>query len=282
MTSISLAPIVAGSVMGTGALIIRRSVAPVPPALDTVLARLSGSSRTVPWWRRLPDPLVGRDEDRAILGRSSPDQVASWTTAIVLSGVLLTVLGFGSSVAGVAWDPGVAAVVGILVLGAAAVIPGARLRQLAANRRHAASQSLSAYLDLVTVLLAGGAGVETALVAAADIAEGPFFSAVRNELTRSRALRRSPWVGLGDLGRRWGLDELVELASTVELAGEQGARVRTSLMVRAASLRDRQLALIEARAQSATERMGLPMVLVFVGFVVLLGYPALSLVVGGL
>jgi hypothetical protein len=36
---------------------------------------------------------------------------------------------------------------------------------------------------------------------------------------------------------------------------------------------------IEALAQSATERMGVPMMLLFVGFMVLLGYPALQTVV---
>ncbi|NDA01413.1 MAG: type II secretion protein F, partial [Acidimicrobiia bacterium] len=36
---------------------------------------------------------------------------------------------------------------------------------------------------------------------------------------------------------------------------------------------------IEAIAQSATERMGLPVMLLFVGFMVLLGYPALQEVV---
>jgi hypothetical protein len=44
-------------------------------------------------------------------------------------------------------------------------------------------------------------------------------------------------------------------------------------------MRARQVAEIEALAQSATERMGLPMMMLFVGFMVLLGYPALQTVV---
>jgi hypothetical protein len=40
--------------------------------------------------------------------------------------------------------------------------------------------------------------------------------------------------------------------------------------------------LIEADAQAATERMGLPTVLMFVGFMVLLGYPALQQIVRAL
>jgi antitoxin component of RelBE/YafQ-DinJ toxin-antitoxin module len=38
---------------------------------------------------------------------------------------------------------------------------------------------------------------------------------------------------------------------------------------------------IEASAHAATERMGIPMVLVFVGFLALIVYPALSHLVSG-
>jgi hypothetical protein len=39
---------------------------------------------------------------------------------------------------------------------------------------------------------------------------------------------------------------------------------------------------IEATANSSTERMGLPMVMLFLGFLVLIGYPAVTYVIGGL
>jgi hypothetical protein len=39
---------------------------------------------------------------------------------------------------------------------------------------------------------------------------------------------------------------------------------------------------VESSANSATERMGLPMVLLFISFIVLIGYPAVSQVIGGL
>lgn len=280
-TSSLIVPGITGMAMGIGLVVIRRAVAPVPPSLSSVLAALDGR-RPAPWWSRLPSRVIGTPEDLAITGRSPAQQVARWITVSTATSAVTVLAVVLASVGGVEISPGVAGCVILIASVAAATIAPAQLRRLAAERRRAASQSLSAYLDLVTVLLAGGAGVETALVAAAEIAEGPFFRAIRVELTRSRALRRSPWTGLSDLGRRWGVEDLNELASTVALAGEQGARVRASLMARASSLRDRQLASIEARAQSATERMGVPMVLVFIGFVVLLGYPALALVVGGL
>ena len=77
-----------------------------------------------------------------------------------------------------------------------------------------------------------------------------------------------------------GVGDLERVAGSMQLAGEQGARVRESLATQAEALRARQIAEIEANAQAATERMGLPTVLLFVGFIALLGYPALHLVIG--
>jgi hypothetical protein len=76
--------------------------------------------------------------------------------------------------------------------------------------------------------------------------------------------------------------ELIEIASSVQLAGEQGARVKLSLAAKASALRGHQMARIEADAQAATERMGVPTVLMFIGFIVLLGYPAMQQIVTAL
>ena len=68
----------------------------------------------------------------------------------------------------------------------------------------------------------------------------------------------------------------------MKLAGEQGARVRLSLAAKAAALRGHQMAAIEADAQAATERMGLPTVVMFIAFIALLGYPAMQQIVNTL
>ena len=82
-------------------------------------------------------------------------------------------------------------------------------------------------------------------------------------------------------GERIGIEELPELAATVKLGGEQGARMTSSLVAKASSMRAKQLAEIEADANAATERMGLPMVLLFMGFLILLGYPAMQTISAG-
>jgi hypothetical protein len=47
-------------------------------------------------------------------------------------------------------------------------------------------------------------------------------------------------------------------------------------------MRSRQLASAEASAQAATERMSLPLVVLFAGFLLLIGYPAIVHVIVGI
>jgi Flp pilus assembly protein TadB len=161
------------------------------------------------------------------------------------------------------------------------MLPILQLRSRAKVKRREIRTSLSAYLDLVSIMLAGGAGIESALVAASRIGDGPTFRLIADSLDVARATRRSPWEILANEGERVGIEELPELAATVKLGGEQGARMTASLVAKASSMRAKQLAEVEAEANAATERMGLPMVLLFIGFLVLLGYPAMQMISAG-
>ena len=90
-----------------------------------------------------------------------------------------------------------------------------------------------------------------------------------------------PWDALSDLARHTGVSDLDELASSVRLAGTDGARVRASVRTKAASLRTHRLAALEAEAHQATERMTLPVMLLVLGFLLLMGYPAIVHVTNG-
>jgi len=162
------------------------------------------------------------------------------------------------------------------------MLPDRILRSTAQRRRKSFLHAFSSFLDLTNVLLAGGAGTETALLAAADAGDGWAFEQLRNALVRARSSHHSPWVELAALGERFNLTQVIEVAGSVQLAGEHGARIRSSLSAKAESLRHRQMSEIEAAANSSTERMGMPMVLLFLAFIVLIGYPAVTLIVGGL
>ena len=149
-------------------------------------------------------------------------------------------------------------------------------------RRSDMDLAVAVYFDLVNVLLAGGAGVETAMLAAAGAGDGFSFEQIRLALVRAQSSRGSYWDALRELGERTGVESLEEVAHSVQLAGEHGARIRQSLAAKATALRSRNLARIEHEAEQRTEHMGLPIVLLFLGFILLVGYPAFVGTVGAL
>lgn len=158
-------------------------------------------------------------------------------------------------------------------------VPDLLVAQEADERRADFRHALGSFLDLVVISLAGGAGVESALRDAAAIGHGWAYSQLRGALEATSLTGETPWAALARLGAELGVGELAELAASVSLAGTEGARVRESLAVKATSLRDHALA--EAEAEASTERMALPVALLFVGFLLLVGYPAVDVIISG-
>ena len=161
-------------------------------------------------------------------------------------------------------------------------LPVKEVTRAAKIRRADMDLAVAVYLDLVNVLLAGGAGVETAMLAAAGAGDGFSFEQIRLALVRAQSSRGSYWDSLRELGERTGVESLEEVAHSVQLAGEHGARIRQSLASKAQALRARNLARIEHEAEERTEHMGLPIVLLFLGFILLVGYPAFISTIGAL
>lgn len=149
------------------------------------------------------------------------------------------------------------------------------LRSDAATARREFVASMASNLELVSILMAGGAGVETALFESAQIGRGRGYRHLRAALRTAQAQREEPWARFGELGRRVGVPALEELEASMTLAGS-GAQVREALAVKAETVRERALAEQEAQAHSRSETMVLPVAMMFAGFLLLIGYPALS------
>jgi tight adherence protein C len=206
------------------------------------------------------------------------DKVVGATAGVLLPWAWWSI----GTVAGFGIPPGVAAVLAAGLAVAGFLLPDLTLRAEAAKERRAFTQALGAFLDLVVIALAGGAGIESALDDAASIGRSRPFRRIREALDAARLRSDSPWEALAGLGQQTGVGELVELGASVSLAGTEGSRVRQSLTAKAAAMRDRDLAEEEARAQSATERMAVPTVMLMAGFILLVGYPAVRAVTNGL
>ena len=188
----------------------------------------------------------------------------------------------GLALGGIRLPTGLLALAAVIFGAAGFLVPDASLRQRANERRKSFRYALSAFLDLVSISLAGGGLVQGSLHDAAAVGRGWAFDEFRRPLEMTREKGRPPWEDVGRLGADLGVPELEELAASLTLAGAEGARVRQSLMAKAESLRQRRMSEAEAEANEASERMVLPLVLLGLGFLLFLGYPAVSRVLGGI
>jgi hypothetical protein len=294
---------VIGILVGLGAIGVVRGLSATAPPLEAVAATLD---RTVG-----PAPAVTNESKRLTrLGTSTLNWLdtgplsdhprwSALTSCLDITGVSGEQLASKVFVAGgvgllgppVAWalsrtlgsavPVGVPIVLGLvaLPLGAVAPVMGV-IRRARARRRHFRTV-VSSFVDLVVLSLAGGVGVEGALLTASQVSSDWASARMAKVLLRSRDSGQSPWSALGQLGEALGVPELEELSSTLQLAGTEGSRIRQSLSARAASLRRHDQAEAESSANAMTERLFLPGALLLVGFLLFVGYPAFSRILGG-
>jgi len=210
-----------------------------------------------------------RSADLRVARRSVDQHVLSKLTMALAFGAVTGLLG---ALAGMA--------AGYVVLGALIaalagfLIPELILTGEAQKARKAFRHAYGAYLDIVNVMLAAGSGPEAALHTAADSGGGWAFAEIRNALAAARSTQRSIAEAFATLGEELGVVELQELAASIALTGSQGARIRSSLIAKADTLRAQQIVETEGEAEGATERMALPVALLLLSFIAFLGYPA--------
>ncbi|ROO52810.1 Flp pilus assembly protein TadB [Micromonospora sp. Llam0] len=280
--------LIAGVAAGLGLLLIATGLWPARPslahALDALRRPPTPAGEPLSWrtrilsgpWTALGLPTVRTRADLEVLERPTATHLADQTLA-VLAGLLL--------------PPVVIALLAATGTTISAQIPlwaslagGAGGWWLAETTVHAEAQrrrdelryALSAVLDLVVISLAGGAGLEQALDDACADTNGWAANRLNRTVATARLLRIPPWQSLGQLGEETGVIELQELAATMGLAGAEGARIRTSLGIRAATMRAHQATALEAKANSATERMSMPVMLLAIGYMIFLLYPAVA------
>jgi tight adherence protein C len=160
--------------------------------------------------------------------------------------------------------------------------PLVSLRTRAQTKKAELRKATGAFLDLVVLALAGGMGLEGAFQAAGEVGKSWGMIRIVQVLNWGRDAGLTPWASLGLLGARYGVSQLEELSAMMALAGAEGAKVRESLAAKAASLRVLEQAEAESAANALTERMFLPGVVLLVGFLVFIGYPAFVRVLVGL
>ena len=254
--------------------------------------RLNPRERALPDWldalgyraaallRRTGIDLGGLSSDLSVLGRSLERHL--------VASLLLGLLGFGApllitALGALAGRPmGSLPLLACLVLGAAmAALPTARLRSRAAQARRDFRHVVGSFLDLVSMSLGAGRGVPEALDAASTLSDDPAMARIRDALAAARLRGETPWAAMGRLGETLRIDELRDLSAALALVAEDGAKIRESLSARATSMRRRELADAEGRAGENSESMLVAQLVIAIGFIVFLVYPALSGIMGG-
>ena len=276
-----------GIVGGLGLLLIATGLIPARPSLAATLASLR---HTPP---RVGGPATGRQrllsaplraaglprlrtrEDLAVLDRPVANHLADQMLA-VLAGLVLPPLAVTVLSAGGTFGPATPLWVSLAGGAGGWLLAESTVHAEAQRRRAELRHALSAVLDLVVISLAGGAGLEQALEDACADTSGWAATRLNQAVATARLLRVPPWETLGQLGDQTGVVELQELAATMSLAGAEGARIRTSLTARATTLRAHQGNAMEAHANSATERMGLPVMILALAYMTFLLYPAIA------
>lgn len=294
------AALLAGAGAGVGVILVWLAVMPPRPTLAAALDTLRPPARSQrpPTGRRGWASMAGRRlapvldvaglprrsirADLAICELPAAIHLAEQATA-ALSGALLPPALYAVTVlAGAPWPwpiPTWGALVGAV---GGLLLPDLLLRSRARQRRDDFAYALSAFLDITVITLASGAGIEHALTQAAAAGYGWPYERLRHCLDAATTTRRPLWEPLDDLGRTLNVTDLRELATSLRLAGDEGARIRASLTSRAVALRLRQRTTAEARAQAAGERMSLPVVALMTAFMIFIMYPAVAAVLGDL
>ncbi|GGV67201.1 type II secretion system protein [Streptomyces longisporoflavus] len=153
-------------------------------------------------------------------------------------------------------------------------LPDLEVRRDAADKRRDLRRVIGAYLDLVSMSLAGGRGLPEALMAAAEISDGWATQRIRSALADARITGISQWQALGALGEELGVEELKDLSASLGLVADDGAKVRESLASRAETMRHREMAEIEGSAGEKSQSMLVAQLLLCAGFLVFLIFPA--------
>jgi Flp pilus assembly protein TadB len=234
---------------------------------DGVGDRLAAEAATRGW------QMTRMREDLAVTGRALSTHLG--TKALLALGAFVW-LPAALWLVGLTDGAAVPAVAALVAGAFGYILPDLQLRREAESRRRDFRHVTGAFLDLVAMNLAGGRGLPEALVAASSFGDHWAMVRLRQALSNARIMGWTPWEGIARLGRELGVEELRDLASALALAGDEGARIRLSLMARAESMRRKEMVDIEGRAGENSQSMLMAQLLMCVAFLVFLAYPAVS------
>lgn len=278
-------------VVGTGSYLLLNRLAPAPPDLQAGIKRITPSQRG--------------DEDRATSGKWNEARIGSilaqqpnLTARIrvpetdlaimsmttnqfygrkvinaglgLLLGLMVTTL-FSMLVSPMSLPTQLAITIGVAV--GLWLLTNRDLHDKATKRRKQFTQVLTSYTELVALSRRAGNSTRGALFNAAQVGSSWVFVWIQEELDKADLNGTPVGQALGDLARRIDVKALSELADIMELSKD--GNVYESLRARAQSNQAAILYEEKAEANSAVERIAIPLSVMVVIYMFGIGTPAL-------
>jgi tight adherence protein C len=279
-----------GALIGTGIWITVAALSPWRPALADEIAELD------PMRANTPRPTTsgrftslavrtGFPPERTIADLACLDQTLAWFWQTLARNAAVAALTGAAAGLGFATIRGTSTALA-LVLAAAGLLAAvpltvADLRQRAELERRDYHRALTVLLDQIAVSLSGGAGIDTALAEALEIGKGPQFARIREAIHHGQLVRQTPWESIGLLGEQIGSPDYRQLAASLALAGNEGARIKSALIARSETMRAKRRAQEKADEASKTERMSLPVVAIAICVLLFVTVPASMVMLTG-
>ncbi|GAB3682172.1 type II secretion system F family protein [Actinocorallia lasiicapitis] len=292
---------IAGAICGLGFYVLARALFPAQPGLSARIARYDDMVRKTTAGRSAPvrEAPASRIEhlqrtvgeaaagfcdrrgwqlrstraDLAILDKDYETHLAAKVLAPIVALLFVPLLMIVAPYAGLSLQVPLWA--GLALAALFFFLPDLQLKQEASRAREDFRHVVGAFLDLVSMNLAGGRGVPEALMAASMIGDGWPMRRIRETLANARISGMTPWQALGVLGEQTNIAELGDLSSALTLVADDGAKIRQSLTARAASMRSREIADVEGKAGQNSQTMLIAQLSFCLGFLIFLMYPSL-------
>ncbi len=236
-------------------------------AVGSFVERHGASAWTRGWTR--PLRLVGRSVETHV-----GHLVLAALGGLMIPALVLAVLqALGLLSLGV-WIPAALSIVAAI---AAAMLVHSTTMATSADVALDLRHQLGAYLDMVTMLLAGNTGYEGALDQAARAGDGLLFRELRRRMREAGTTGQSLVRALERVADDYGIVELEQVAATATLSAAEGAPVARSLTAKCSTLRSTLAAEQEADARVRNDKVTPPLVAMALLFMALIIYPALNL-----
>lgn len=219
--------------------------------------RRAALADTLAWRIRSSHPTQGAafDADLAIT-ETSWEAWLTKTLTLTVTGLLAPPgLALVGRAAGLSSPVSLAVLIGIALAVLMVGLSVGDIRAAARRQREDFRRGLSIYLDLVAMGMEAGRGHAEAMPASAEIGTGRVFTEIRDAIEGARYTGITAWEALGRLGEKYRIPELVDLRGTMALAHDDGAKVKSTLVARAESMRQARLTDALARANTSTDAM---------------------------